>query len=290
VFAYFPTWASVVYGQFGLLLFVLLALSWYGARSGRDGLAGVSLGLALSLKPFAAIFVLLFVLRRRWRLLGWTVGTSTACAVVGLAAFGWEPYRHYLSELGGTNWYAASWNASFLGFFSRIFGGSRNVPLVEAPLVAQALTSAGSLALLGVVAWMSNPLSTAVSERRFDFAFALTVLAMLLVSPLGWMYYFPSLAIPALVLWRAGAGRACAVAWLLSTVPHLLVPSARFNDPLAWFTWAGCYFYALLLFAGLLVWRAGFELEDEKGPATAVAGPLFWRDRRQPTPGRSPNA
>lgn len=287
--AYFPTWASFVYGQFGLALFGLLALVWFGARNRREVLAGVSLGLALSLKPFAAIFLLLYMLRRRWRLLAAAVATATLCALVALVAFGWAPYAHYLGVLGGANWHAASWNASFLGFFGRIFGGSRNLPLVDVPGLAQVLAAAGSATILGALVWLAEPRRQVLSERRLDLAFALAVLAMLLVSPLGWMYYFPSLAIPVLVLWREGCRWPAVAAWVLSSVPHLLVPSARFNDPLGWFTWAGFYFYALVIFALLIVRQARRQAE-EKDPAGGPAGSIFWREAKATTGTRLPGA
>jgi hypothetical protein len=85
---------------------------------------------------------------------------------------------------------------------------------------------------------------------------------MLLVSPLGWIYYFPFLLLPFLLLWK-GAGlledganfRWLAVlAWVLSSVfrSHL-VPEQFGGDPVLILWWSGTYFYALVLFV-LLIW------------------------------------
>ncbi len=259
--AYFPTWATLAYGQLSLLLFLLVSAGWLAARRGRDGLAGIVLGLALSLKLFTGLFVLLFLLQRRWRLLLWLGGAFVVCTLAALPAGGLESYRQYRAILGGTDWYAASWNASFAGFFARIFGGSRNVPLFDSPLLAQLLTAAATAGTVALLVWVVLAQGRVTVAVRFDVGFAATVVAMLLVSPLGWMYYFPLLLIPGAVLWRLAEDlpsprrwRASVVlAWLLSTTPHLLVPSARFNDPVGWFTYAGAYFYALLVFGGMLV-------------------------------------
>jgi hypothetical protein len=162
--------------------------------------------------------------------------------------------------LSNITWYAASWNASFLGFFTRIFGGSENVPLVNLPTVAQTLTRMGSLLLILCLAWLAWPRSQESSPDRFDLGFSLTITGMLLISPLGWMYYFPTLLIPAVVAWRVVRGLEARIwyqaiiilAWLLSTIPHALIPAPQMDSPQLWFFWAGVYFYALLLFSFIL--------------------------------------
>ena len=79
----------------------------------------------------------------------------------------------------------------------------------------------------------------------------------------GWMYYFSSLMIPLLVIWHASsllkAGKLCkvllAVAWILSSIPTRLINSEEtvINLPIVWFVTSGYYFYALIIFCGLLL-------------------------------------
>ncbi len=271
--AYFPTWVTLVYGQLSLVLFFLVGAGWLAARRGRDALAGGALGLALSLKPFVGLFFLLFLLQRRWRLLLWFGGAFVVCSLAALLAFGSDAYWQYRAVLGGADWYAASWNASYAGFFSRLLGGSRNVPLFDSPLLAQTLIVAATAATIILLAWLALGKGRATAAAQFDVGFAGTIVAMLLISPLGWMYYFPLLLIPGAVLWRLSEDLASrrrwqagvALAWLLSTVPHLLVPAAQFNNPVEWFTFAGAYFYALLVFGGALLAMARFYADSRAG-------------------------
>jgi len=261
IFYYFPTWANFVYGQFSLILLSLITLAWIAARKGRDEICGIALGLAMSLKLFIGLFLLFFLVRRRWRLVFWFIGTFLLLSLLPLLIFGVGAYKSYLAVLSTITWYASSWNASFMGFFTRIFGGSENVPLVNRPEVALALSRICSLIFTAWLVGLAWPRSQESSLDRFDLGFSLTIVGMLLISPLGWMYYFTILIIPAAVAWRLARGLGSHIwyqiiivlAWILSTIPHYLIPSAGVNTPLLWFTWAGFYFYALLLFSFILV-------------------------------------
>jgi hypothetical protein len=257
---YFPTWTNIVYGQFSLILLLLITLAWLAAKKGRDQISGVLLGLAMSLKLFVGLFLLFFLVRRRGRLLFWFIGTFLLLSLLPLWILGVETYKHYFSILSSITWYAASWNASFLAFFTRILGGSENVPLVNLPELAHVLTRICSLAFALWLSWLVWPRPRDSSPDSFDLGFSLTITGMFLISPLGWMYYFSLLIIPAVVAWRSLRSidsrtfyqAAIILAWLLSTVPHFLIPSAEMNSPLIWFTWAGFNFYALLLLSFVL--------------------------------------
>jgi hypothetical protein len=264
ILGYFPTWATIIYGQFSLYVLLLLAIAWIAARRGDDRIAGLTLGLAASLKIFTGLFIIFFAVRRRWRLLAWLLGAFVACYLTGLLVMGPAIYAHYRQVLSSVTWYSSSWNASFMGFFSRIFGGSENIPLWNLPLLGWALTGGISFVSLVMLLWQAWPRGGEDGPDRFDLGFSLTIPLMFLISPLGWMYYFPALLIPAAVAWRISNQAPIkryykpiiALAWVLSTVPHFFIPSAEANCPVVWFTWAGYYFYALLLFTGLLLWMS----------------------------------
>ena len=274
ILGYFPSWVTIVFGQFSFILLLLITLGWLAARSGKDKMAGIYLGLAMSLKIFIGLFLIFFLIRRRWRLLSWFILTFIVLSLLPLLIMGIDTYKDYLSILSGITWYAASWNASFMGFFTRIFGGSENLPLINRPDVALALTRICSLAFLCGLGWVAWPREPATSPDQFDLGFSLTIVGMFLLSPLGWMYYFPALIIPAAVAWRL-AGRLgpairykllLALAWILSTIPNHLISAPEMNTPQLWFTWAGFYFYSLLLFSFIL---GSLARELSRGPAPA---------------------
>jgi hypothetical protein len=258
--AHFPTFVNVQLGQVALVLLLLLSIVWVAARGGRDTAAGIALGLALTMKLFVALLLLYFLVRRRWRLVAWSAATLLLTTTAGLLVFGLASFREYLSALETVTWFASNWNASFLGFFTRILGGSENVPLVDVPGLAHALSYALSLVgVLGLV-WLSWPRGGEPLPAAFDLGFGLSLALMLLVSPLGWIYYLPLMLIALAGAWRVSGSLkwALVVAWILSIIPTPVLQAVEVNDPLSWFTWASVYFYAALAFTlalGLIMWR-----------------------------------
>jgi hypothetical protein len=257
---YFPTFVNVQLGQVALLLLLLLSIVWVAARAGHDAVAGIALGFALTMKLFAALLLLYFLVRRRWRLAAWSAATLLVTTAAGLLVFGPASFREYLRALETVTWYASNWNASFLGFLTRILGGSENVPLVDVPGLAHGISY--GLSLVGIVAlvWMSWPRVGEPLPAVFDLGFGLTLALMLLASPLGWIYYLPLMLIAVAGAWRVSGPLkwALVVAWILSTVPTPVRQAAEVVDPLSWFTWASIYFYAALAFTlalGLIMWR-----------------------------------
>lgn len=262
--AYYPTWVNIRTGQFGLFLLGLIVLIWLTSRKGKCQLAGIILGIAISVKIFVGLFLIFFAVQRRWKVLIWAMSTFIFCNLISLITFGLSTYKQHLELLALTPLYVnASWNASFSAFFTRIFGGAENIPLITMPMLAYGLIFSFSFLLTLGLIWVAWPRPREFSPlHRFDMGFSLTIVAMLLISPLGWMYYFPTLIISLLVAWHASSAlnysklfkSLLVVTWILSSIPTTLINSEEIamNQPMIWFTSAGYYFYALIAFCGLL--------------------------------------
>jgi hypothetical protein len=240
-------------------------LLWLDARNGRSLRAGIVLGLASSVKIFFGLFFIFFAARREWRLMATAVLTFVAVNLIGLSIFGFQNYYQYLAQHSAVSLYVnASWNASLMAFFTRLFGGAQNIPILSVPMLAYSLIYGISGLLIGMIVWISAPRKAdAAPVSRFDLGFSLSLIAMLLISPYGWIYYFPCLIIPLTISWRLTSHlnnrrsyRAILlVIWALSSWPTRLISSesAKLNDPLIWFTSAGFYHYALIAFSAMLM-------------------------------------
>jgi hypothetical protein len=119
----------------------------------------------------------------------------------------------------------------------------------------------GALAAINLFFGAFLLLLVARRQWRAILVFSVCIVIMLLVSPFGWVYYFPFLLVPFAVIWRTSylfcEGRMfrllMATAWVLSTVPHAFVPGGRvLGDPLFVLGWASLYFYSLVLLLGLI--------------------------------------
>jgi Glycosyltransferase family 87/WD40-like Beta Propeller Repeat len=94
-----PLYRNLEFGQFYVLLLLLIVAAVWAYLRGYRALAGVLVALAAALKIFPAIFFVFFLQRRDWRALAWGAITSVAAACVSVAVFGWNVHRTYLHEI-----------------------------------------------------------------------------------------------------------------------------------------------------------------------------------------------
>ncbi|MEL0027715.1 MAG: hypothetical protein VW625_03480, partial [Perlucidibaca sp.] len=189
---------------------------------------------------------------------GLALGLSTLIA-------GPENARAYLDALHHVSWQGSNWNASANGFLTRLLGGGETPALVSVPLSGAQATLLVWLAMIPVLHDMSRQLPRLPPSHQADFLFALTPPAMLLLSPLGWIYYFPMLLLSLLILWQYSANlpgrttrRLCLLlAITMTSLPRDLLPAAEPGDWRGVLLDAGLPTYALiiLLLTGLRMLR-----------------------------------
>lgn len=278
--SYFPTFVTLQFGQVSLLLLPLLVLSWRAAHEHKNIRAAVFLGLATSLKPFIALFFLYFLIRKEWRALLIFSLTILVCAFIAGVFFGVNTYYAYYKVCHQIAWAASNWNVSIYGFLLRLLGGSEaNIPLIPLhSLFIEAYFFLSGLLLL-VLYWFLRPLHGVDPQKKTDLDFSFILIAMLLLSPLGWIYYFPFLSIPFLLLWNFSKKGFYPLAFplllatllLLSNIPITLIPTNQIkaNNVLPVFLGSMLYFTVLLgLMSLLFVARQGLKKQ---------ASPVFER-------------
>lgn len=274
---YFPTYANLRFGQVTSILLLLTAATLLACHKQQFRRAGICLGLAFSLKIFYGLFLIFFAARKQWRVVFYMMGTYIVCGICALCVFGIKAYKSYYSSLGNINWYSATWNGSFLGFFSRIFGGQHegNLPIFNLPQITHPLYLICSAVLALYLIWttvyprklhtnmnaLQNNPKIDFDRDYFDWGFSLTIVAMLLITPLGWSYYFPLLIIPFLTILRISSHLSIfnmslallSLVMLMSSMPgNYQRPQAIVQTPMI-LTWASYYFYALALLLLLLI-------------------------------------
>lgn len=285
--AYFPTFSNL-YAQTGGFLFFLTTLGWLSFREKKPGSAGFFWGLAFSTKLFMGLFLWMLIWRKEWRCLKIFLLTTLVCAVIPILISGPDVYLNYYAIFAKVHWYSASWNASLLGFFSRLFGyfNESNHPLINFPQMTLLFYSIGVVVLLSAFVFFEeirpqcrpresgDPFgkSTRCIKKVFvqasvpaevnnekeitnDLAVAYTLVTMLLISPLAWIYYFSLLLIPCAIIfyWNQRLFHQplfnlfLAAALFFSSIPHLLLKPHEIISGADIFLWGGCYFYALCI-------------------------------------------
>ena len=195
-----PMVSTLMSGQVGLFLLLPFTVAWVSAREGRLTSAGAWLGLCASIKPFFLLFTLYFVLQRQTRAAVASLVPVGTLFVAGLVYYGAGPYRVWLDHLSSVTWAEHYMNASVLGFVERTFSTTewQQVPIADWPELVWPLWAV----LCAVVATV-----TLVRVRvgaDVDRQFLLLMTAALLLSPLGWTYYFWFLLAPGIAVVVSG--------------------------------------------------------------------------------------
>ena len=250
-----PFTTVAVTSEMTFVLMLPFALLWRAWRRGWWSEVGLWLGVCASLKLFFLLLVPWLIWRRRWTALGAAAATSAALVALGSIAFGLHTYALWLHSLGKVGWWWMAMNASWHGFVSRVFqAGGAMVPVVSAPALVRPLGIAGTGAIVAVTFWAVARLGERTVRDR-EHALLILLVAAILVSPLGWVYYLP-LAYGPILGWL-GAGEHWSglrrlrppVLWLLVAGLALLytpqeVANAATHSALATLTLTSVYFWA----------------------------------------------
>ncbi len=222
-----PLSFHLLYAHTELFLLLLLTGAWVSLRKGWEIPAGLLLALAGVLRLYPLFFLFLLLQRRAWKaLLAALAGGLGLVLLAGLAA-GPASYLRYLEVLhGGISTLYPLWgNASLWGIVHK---AAAIWPFLEGmPWLRDGLAATFSLGLLGgtlALTWKDAHLPASLDRH-----FALFTTAVLLVSPLSWVYYQVLLYLPFLLLlaaWREDrlprpARCAVVAAWTLTFAPLL---------------------------------------------------------------------
>jgi hypothetical protein len=292
----YPFWHQMVHGQLNLLLLLLLSGAWTADRNGHPHWAGTLVALATAIKLFPGFIFVYFLLRREWAAV--RTGLLALAGITALTALvlGPDAYRGYFLEvLPRTAQWRSEWsNLSLSGVWCKLFessnfGGPMEIqPSLQSPLLALLGMSITLLAVTAILALRARQLRLA--EDR-DLLYALTMIGMLLVSPITWDHYLLLLILPTAVLWqrlpRGGIGREVVVLLLavlcvqaLMVVEHGLIlldaahPANNYNrwivTPLETVTALSVPCYALVgLFVMTLLAGGRNQPDTTGGPAVA---------------------
>jgi Glycosyltransferase family 87/WD40-like Beta Propeller Repeat len=95
----FPLHKDLLFGQFYVLLLLLIVAACWAYLEEKPALAGALIAVAAACKMFPVLFFVWFLQRRAWRSLIAGAVTGLAAIGVSVAAFGWSVHRTYLHEI-----------------------------------------------------------------------------------------------------------------------------------------------------------------------------------------------
>src|SRR3954469_11371272 len=197
-----PVRETLAFGQINLLLVALVLADVVAMRRGWRW-AGAGTGLAAAIKLTPAIFVLYFLLTRRWRPAAVAIGTFLALTVTAFAIAPHASLQYWTRTLWDSSRIGhvdKTSNQSLLGMLTRIAG----------PASAQLLWLVLAAAVLAVGMWRARRASSQGDEL---VGLTLTGLTGALVTPISWTHHLYWLVPAVIVLGDMATGRPVLPAW-----------------------------------------------------------------------------
>ncbi len=213
---------QMIQGQLNLLLLLLFTLAWIMHRGNRSFQSGLWMGLAAAVKLFPAFMGLYYLMRRDWRAVAGMAVSFTLLNGLAAGVLGVQTYRDYFGRVVPEvrDGFLDFWpNASISGFWSKLLDAPNGhvIPVAYFPALAAALTWLSVLAVTGLAAWKCWRART---EAERDVAFAVCMVAMMLVSPITWDHYFMLLVLAWAILWQQLPRRA---SWRIALLASIIV-------------------------------------------------------------------
>jgi hypothetical protein len=222
-----PLARQIIAGQLNLFLLLLITGGWAAMRHRRDGCAGMLLGTAAALKLFPAFLFLYPLVLRRWRAIAAGGAVFLALNAIAAAILGVEVFHDFITLVLPDLRKSQDWwlNFSAMGYFRKLFyvTSGHSLPLWQNPMLYYFLIGSTTLGVTIAAGWKvrnsaaqaakgaltAEHLPSQVDRRAphmmLDVAFAVCLIANLLVSPITWDHYCLLLSLPILILWNAAA-------------------------------------------------------------------------------------
>jgi hypothetical protein len=201
-------------GQINVFV-TLLMLASLNALLGSPGwqaelIGGALAGIAVAIKPYAALLVLYLLVTLRWRSVAAALATLAVCLLLPSALYGvagnFGELREWASTLSGSTPALLTNvdNVSVLAFFSKWLDPARAVQ--------------PTMVVLGILALLTMAIIVAGWRRPdgcvLDGAVILTLIP--LVSPLGWDYNFMLALLAVTIIVNSRLAFATPIRWLLA--------------------------------------------------------------------------
>jgi len=281
-----PLYGNLRLGQYTPILVLLVTAIWALERSGRSSTAGLLLGAAAAIKLFPAYLAIYYVARGRIRPLVAAALSFLALTFATALVLGPDAFHDYATVVLPWNkdFRILGYNISIAGLWHKLFHpiqGEMIEPLWPSLAVARWGTLLSNLAITLIVATVVHRART-LTER--DLAFATTVTAMLLVSPVTWDHSLLLLLVPIAVIARsaeksrwipAALPLILAIDWIPENTLRELAKAGRSFTVIPWTFMLGApslKFYALLGIFALGI--ASLRTEEANIPPTTLDGGL----------------
>jgi len=200
-----PVFACLLTGQSSMIIAACVISGWFYLRSEKEYVAGFLFAIATLIKLFPGLILLYLVMSKNWRacfsMVSFIIlGLAVTAFVVGVDDMEIYATTIVAKDVDGFSGFVH--NHSISGIVARIFGEGTGwtEPLIQIPQVSILLIFLlNSSVLIYTVLKLTGIM---VKEDFADYGIGLTIVAMLLLSPITWSHIFPVLILPISLLLR----------------------------------------------------------------------------------------
>ena len=202
---WYPVFYCLGTGQSSMIIAACLIGGWFCLRRKKEYVAGFLFAIATLMKLFPGLVLLYLLISKNWRAFFTTIffivlGLSVTTLVVGLDDM--QTYSNIMIGRFANEWSGFVLNHSLNGVITRLFGerSAWTEPLIQLPHINSLLIIFFNSAIL--IYTILKIRVMAIKKELADHAFGLTIVAMLLLSPITWGHIFPVLILPLSILLR----------------------------------------------------------------------------------------
>lgn len=198
---WFPFEEGISLGQVSVILAMLVFVGWALVRNGRTVSGGAVLGLAAAVKLFPGIILVYLLFRKQWKAALSMAISAAAFTLLSFLITGWQDFLVFIRTiiLNPSPYTTIPLNLSIKGVTDRLFSGGPWVdPIASSPVLTQGLWIILSLACLVVMVYQLRTFPQ--TKAGDDRAFAITLFAMMLISPITWPHNYPFLVLALFIL------------------------------------------------------------------------------------------
>jgi hypothetical protein len=241
-FAFFPNFIAAYHGQDSIVLLILFASAFISLKRGQPVWAGILLGLGLFRFQLVAPFILLFLIKRQWRVIQGFSAAALLVSVVSVLMTGWQGSIKYFSFLLEINQNLTDPEHQVrFALYPRAMTNLRGLlfTLFAGPLSDVVITIISSACSVLILLWFYVFLRKKMSESDdIDLEFSMGIVVVLLV---GFHVHLHD--------------------WSLLMLPILLVSNrlAALNPPLGLERWTLRFTVLLLLMTPVYMALIGLE-------------------------------
>ena len=202
--AFFPTIMNAGIAQLGSIVLFFILLGYHFYQKNNHYFAGILWGMIIAIKLFPGLLFVYALLEKRYRVLSVMLATFLIMCLIPWFLYGSIIYTQYFQMMSRVLWYGDSWNASIYGFLFRLLID------VHHPEKHFLITQILYAVLFGLIIMFYIK-----QQKTSNQTFALTLVVMLILSPFGWIYYFPILIFPLCLTATSTMNNSFQTAWFV---------------------------------------------------------------------------